>query len=368
MGISRSMLKNLLCVAFTLSIPCLAACTLPSTHRWAQEGWPQYADGYVLNSIFQSEMKQKFAVLGKEGSHTHTMTNIYKVAIPTDHLDEIKVLTAYAWQANSDESRRFLQERNIHSLDQYYHPFYDLTARWQDRKRLSFLHPLEERKLLDMSVDEEFKMYRDLGADEAFIHYLKKNERLPGGLAGPYFYDMDNQYLLFSIQMQDINGYKNETANEAHYFKVYYFEYATKKYGYWRVPIAYKDPKQWYCHSVMPTRYMSKFKDKIATTLFGCEPFGKEGEYSGLAIIHNLKTGQTFEAPVPGSFNNYYTFAPDKNSFYSFSLLKNLDRESPNWMQPEAHLTVLNVEKNEFKKYVWPIQYKEANGEIKTYE
>lgn len=120
------------------------------------------------------------------------------------------------------------------------------------------------------------------------------------------------------------------------------------------------------CASVMPTKYMSKFMDVIAATLYGCEPIASRGEFRGLALLHNFKTGQTFEAPVPGSFGNYYTFSPDKNSFFSFSLLKNFDRDSPNWMQPEGHLTVLNVERNESEEYVWPIQYQEANGEIST--
>lgn len=65
----------------------------------------------------------------------------------------------------------------------------------------------------------------------------------------------------------------------------------------------------------MPTKYMRKFKDVIAATLYGCEPIASRGEFRGLALLHILKTGQTFEAPVPGSFGNYYTFSPEKKQF-----------------------------------------------------
>lgn len=334
----------------------LCACTLPATSSFKDLGSPQYGSGFLMANIYSTEIHRPWGPPSLHETHTFSRSLTYKIALPLNDLNalaELKEINAYPLAAGSEEKT----PKNVEA-ERHAEAFQPNKIRWLSKKGLHVGHPLSGESILKMSEEEEIRMYETFGLNET-ISSLRYNDKGPVSFFDDFFYDMDHKYFIFYPEYQDFEPeMENGSPRE---LKIFFVEYKTKRYGFWKVPLSYKNPDQWFCSSVKPMQFLSKKGDLIAATL-SCNPKPRNEEDASLAYVYDLEKKIAWEAVFPRSMGYKYIFIPERKSFLSLDLEKDL-KKSRRKKFYNLTIRIFDVPSGGYKEYTRPVNFIEPLAE-----
>lgn len=307
-------------------------------------------------NVYSTEIHRPWGPPSLHETHTFSRNLTYKIALPLNDLDtqaELKEINAYPFTEENKE-----RMSNIFEAESHVDAFQPNRIRWLSEKGLHVGHPLSGESLLNISEEEEIKMYEALGLNETKSS-LRYNDKGPVSFFDDFFYDMDHQYFIFYPEYQDFElEMKNRSPLE---LKIFFIEYKTKRYGFWKAPLSYKNPDQWFCSSVKPTHFLSKKGDLIAATL-SCSPKPRKKEDASLAYVYDLEKKIAWEAVFPRSMGYKYIFIPERKSFLSLDLEKDL-KKSRRKKFYNLTIRIFDVPSGAYKEYTRPVNFLEPLAE-----